>query len=132
MNKMFQGESLRKMKGRVYFHPPAGRSYFVPLCLILLASSLLAQGSMEKFTLKKMDGEQIQWKLEADSAEFLEHRKVLKGINVNFYSKKRDPFSIEAEQGHVEGSENEEIYLEGNVRLKGYLNAAENLAAQHL
>jgi hypothetical protein len=105
--------------------------YFVPLCLTLL----FAQSVTEGFRAKKMKGEIVKWELEADSAQFDENSKTLKGVKVKFYPEGKDPFTIKADDGLVRenvpatdptvngAGKKDEIYLENNVRVIGYLNS---------
>ncbi|MBU1631495.1 MAG: hypothetical protein KKH49_06830 [Candidatus Omnitrophica bacterium] len=70
-----------------------------------------------------MDGEIIKWELEADSAQFDENAKTLKGVKVKFYPQDKDPFTIKADDGVVkenvlvenltvgEAEKKDEIYL---------------------
>jgi LPS export ABC transporter protein LptC len=81
-----------------------------------------------------MEGEIVKWELEADSARFDENLKTLKGVKVKFYPTNKDPFMIKADDGLVKENvplENstanktsrDEIYLENNVQVIGYLNS---------
>ncbi|MBU0534058.1 MAG: LPS export ABC transporter periplasmic protein LptC [Candidatus Omnitrophica bacterium] len=82
-----------------------------------------------------MDGEIIKWELEADSAQFDENAKTLKGVKVKFYPQDKDPFTIKADDGVVkenvlvenltvgEAEKKDEIYLKNNVQIIGYLNS---------
>ena len=102
--------------------------YFVPLCLTFL----FAQSVTEGFRAKKMEGEIIKWELEADSASFEENSKKLKGVKVKFYPSDKAPFIIKAADGLVKENipvsdsttgKKDEIYLENNVQVIGYLNS---------
>lgn len=96
-----------------------GLCVFVPLCLTLL----FAQSKTEGFRLKSMEGTNINWELESDLVNFQEDLKTLEGVKVTFYPKKRDPFTITADEGWVKENEKDEIFLENNVKVKGYLNS---------
>lgn len=93
---------------------------------------VFAQSIMEGFRLKKMEGINVKWELEADSARFEDDFKKLKGIKVKFYPDDKDPFTIKAEDGLVKENipisdsaedKKDEIYLENNVRVIGYLSS---------
>ena len=82
-----------------------------------------------------MDGKIIKWELEADSAQFDENSKTLKGVKVKFYPKDKDSFTIKADDGVVkenvlvdnltvgEAEKRDEIYLKNNVQIIGYLGS---------
>ncbi len=74
-----------------------------------------------------MDGEIIKWELEADSAQFDENVKTLKGVKVKFYPKDKNSFTIKADDGvvkeNVSAEKRDEIYLKNNVQVIGYLNS---------
>lgn len=104
------------------------------LCVFGL-TSIFCQSVTEGFRARKMDGEIIKWELEADSARFEENLKTLKGVKVKFYNKDKEPFTIKADDGVVKenvfwdaplsnkASKRDEIYLEKNVQVIGYLNS---------
>ncbi len=108
--------------------------FFIILCAISL-TSIFCQSVTEGFRARKMDGEIIKWELEADSARFEENFKMLKGVEIKFYPKGKEPFTIKAEDGTVKEnvlwdvpttnntSKRDEIYLENNVQVIGYLNS---------
>jgi LPS export ABC transporter protein LptC len=77
----------------------------------------------EGFRLKKMEGKTAKWELEADSARFEEGLKTLQGVKVKFYPKNKDSFTIKAEEGLVKENDKDEIYLQNNVEIKGYLKS---------
>ncbi len=82
-----------------------------------------------------MEGEVIKWKIEADWARFEENQKILKGVKVQFYPEDKDSFTIKADDGLVKENvsldnptinatgKKDEIYLENNVQIIGYLDA---------
>jgi len=105
---------------------------FLPLCL----TGLSAQSVTEGFSARKMEGQIVKWELEADSARFEENLKTLKGVKVKFYPEDKVPFTIKADDGLVKEnipltnatinetvSKKDEIYLQNNVQVIGYLNS---------
>lgn len=97
----------------------------------LSLTSIFCQSITEGFRARKMDGETIKWELEADSARLEENLKTLKGVKVKFYNKDKKPFTIAADNGVVKENvpsdnktlKRDEIYLEKNVQVTGYLNS---------
>jgi len=123
------------------------KTHIAIFCIFIFVfglTSIFCQSVTEGFKAKKMEGKIVKWELEADSARFDENLKTLKGVKVKFYPGNREPFTIKADDGLIKenvpvinsaSSEKkparfdakqaggDEIYMENNVQVIGYLNS---------
>lgn len=93
------------------------------LLLIILPSPVFGQSMTEGFKLRRMEGERVRWEVRSDVAYFKENLKTLEGIELRFYPKNKDSFTVEAVEGWLKENDKDEIFLNKNVRVKGYLKA---------